>query len=118
MRVLVCGGRDYNDHERLFAVLNKLNAEAGIDVIIEGGARGADRLAREWARMIAKPGVDAETYEADWDAFGSFAGPMRNKAMLEEGKPDLVIAFPGGSGTRDMIRKAKKAGVEVIEIAP
>lgn len=115
MRVLVCGGRNYRDIERVKAVLDKLHGEAGIDVLIEGGAPGADRLASEWARSWAVP---TERYEADWEAHGNFAGPMRNRRMLEEGKPDIVIAFPGGRGTADMCRKARKAGVEVYEIAP
>ena len=115
MRVLVCGGRDYSDVGRVGAVMMKLLREAGVDLVIEGGARGADRLARQWAQSL---GIPFSTYEADWEAHGSLAGPMRNKAMLEEGKPDLVIAFPGGAGTRDMVRKARKAGVDVVEIAP
>lgn len=106
MRVLVCGGRDYADHARVHEVLDKLHREAGIDVIIEGGARGADRWAYQWADSS---GVDTATFEADWENQGSFAGPMRNKRMLEEGRPDLVIAFPGGRGTADMVRKARKA---------
>jgi len=117
MRVLVCGGRDYNDSRRVFAVLDKLHSEAGIDAIIEGGAKGADRLAREWAEHPYGCG-GAETYEADWENQGSFAGPARNARMLAEGKPDLVLAFPGGRGTADMCRKARRAGVEVVEIAP
>lgn len=114
MKVLVAGGRTYSDILRVFAVLDKLNREAGIDKIIEGGAKGADRLALEWAKQS---GVAVETYEADWENQGSFAGPARNKRMLDEGKPDLVVAFPGGKGTLNMIRQASKAGIEVIEIA-
>lgn len=114
-RVLVCGGRAYGDRTRVFAVLDKYHAEAGIDLLIDGAARGADQLANEWA---VSAGVSTLRYPADWDAHGSFAGPMRNRVMLEDGNPDLVIAFPGGAGTRDMVRKARKAGVEVIEIAP
>ncbi|UJW87931.1 DUF2493 domain-containing protein [Devosia sp. SL43] len=113
-RVLVCGGRDYNDAARVFAVLDKMHDHAGIDAIIEGGARGADACGKEWAYRRQ---VEVETFEADWENQGSFAGPARNKRMLDEGKPDLVIAFPGGRGTADMVRKARKAGVEVVEIA-
>lgn len=116
MRVLVCGGRDYADRARVFVVLDKLHAEAGVDLIIEGGARGADSLAREWA--MAHHDVASETYPADWENQGSFAGPARNQRMLDEGRPDLVIAFPGGKGTEDMKRKARRAGVEVVEVAP
>ncbi len=114
MRVIVCGGRDYLDKPRVFAVLDKLHSEAGIDLIIQGGARGADSLASDWA---STNGVPQDQYDADWDGYGGFAGPKRNKAMLDEGNPDLVIAFPGNAGTRNMIRQARKAGVEVVEIA-
>ncbi len=115
MRVLVCGGRTYNDHQRVRAVLGKLHREVGILCLIQGGAKGADLHASSWATMNH---VMQEVYEADWENQGSFAGPARNKRMLDEGKPDLVIAFPGGRGTADMCRKARRAGVEVIEIAP
>lgn len=114
-RVLVCGGRNYNNRDRVYAVLSKLHEEAGIDVVIHGGARGADDSADKWAFSC---GVDVQMYEADWENQGSFAGPMRNTRMLNEGKPDLVIAFPGGRGTADMVKKARRAGVSVVMIAP
>lgn len=114
MRVLVCGGRSYNDRTRVVNVLTKLHAGAGIDMLIEGGANGADRLAREWAETSLVP---LKTFAADWENYGTMAGPLRNQLMLDEGKPDVVIAFPGGRGTADMKKKARKAGVEVIEIA-
>lgn len=115
MRVLVCGGRGYDDADRVHAVLGKLHSEAGIDVVIEGGARGADFWGHHWAEHN---GVMTERYPADWENHGSFAGHMRNTRMLNEGRPDLVVAFPGGRGTADMVRKARKAGVKVVEIAP
>lgn len=115
MRVLVCGGRDYKDHVKVGDVLNRLHDRMGIDLVIQGGAHGADELAFAWARVNNVPD---QQFDADWEAFGSFAGPMRNSVMLAKGKPDLVIAFPGGRGTADMVRKARRAGVEVIEVAP
>lgn len=114
MKVLICGGRDYHDHIRFNEVLNKLHKEAGIDVVIEGGAKGADMLAANWAYTN---GVARESFLADWENQGKFAGPARNQRMLDEGRPDIVIAFPGGRGTADMCRKARKAGVEVYEVA-
>jgi hypothetical protein len=42
---------------------------------------------------------------------------MRNQQMLDEGRPTLVVAFPGGRGTADMMRRARVAGIEVIEIS-
>lgn len=114
MRVLVCGGRAYGNRPRVNEVLDKLHSELGVSTMIDGAARGADQLAHEWALSV---GVATERYPADWENQGTFAGPARNKRMLDEGQPDVVIAFPGGRGTADMIRKARRAGVEVVEIA-
>jgi hypothetical protein len=110
MRILVCGGRDYNDIEALNQALDKLHAERRITLIIEGGAAGADAHAREWANAN---GVDVRTFYADWKTYGRRAGPLRNARMLDEGRPDGVVAFPGGIGTNDMIRQARTAGLKV-----
>lgn len=115
MRVLVCGGRAYGDRDRVYAVLDKLHADAGVSYLCEGGARGADQYAREWAY---KENISQDTFQADWENQGSFAGPARNTRMLNEGKPDVVVAFPGGRGTADMVKKARRAGVEVVEVSP
>lgn len=109
MRVLVCGGRDYADKEKVASTLEAI----GPSLIIEGGATGADYCAAHWA---AKAGIPAETFSADWTAHGKAAGPIRNQRMIDEGKPDLVVAFPGGRGTADMVRRARAAGIEVKEI--
>ncbi len=115
VRVLVCGGRYYQDRGRVNAVLDKLHAEGdGIEVIIQGGARGADSIASDWADSHSVRNLQ---YDADWESNGTFAGPMRNKQMLVEGQPTLVIAFPGGKGTRNMMFQARDRGVKVIEIA-
>jgi UDP-N-acetylmuramoylalanine-D-glutamate ligase len=57
-----------------------------------------------------------EVYPADWKLHGKSAGHIRNQQMLDESKPDIVIAFPGGRGTANMIKRAKKAGVEVFQV--
>jgi predicted Rossmann-fold nucleotide-binding protein len=110
-RVLVCGGRDYRDRDALYAALDRLHAEHGFSVVIAGGARGADTLAAEWAKDRAIP---TEVYMAEWGRLGRKAGPIRNQRMLDDGKPDLVVAFPGGTGTAGMMALARKAGVPVI----
>ena len=110
MRVLVCGGRDYSNISAVRHALCALHAKRGITLLIEGGALGADRLAREWAIASSVP---HQTFNADWTAHGKAAGPMRNDRMIAEGKPDGVVAFPGGRGTSDMIGKARSAGVKV-----
>lgn len=116
MRVLVCGGRDWSDWATLDHALEALHSEAPILCIIEGGASGADSLANEWASAYDIP--EHLMFAADWRTHGKRAGPIRNQRMIDEGKPDLVVAFPGGRGTSDMVRRAKAAGVRVIEVAP
>ncbi len=108
MRVLVCGGRTFEN----WKVVSQHLSEIKPTVIIQGGASGADRLAAKYADVN---GIPLVTYPALWSR-GKKAGPQRNAFMLEDSRPDIVIAFPGGNGTRDMIDKAKRAGVRVLEI--
>lgn len=112
MRILVCGGRNYYDGHRVYEILNAIKRKHGIDVIIQGGATGADRFAGMWAR--ANRVVNWE-FKADWSK-GKRAGPERNQQMLDDGKPDAVVAFPGGRGTADMIERARSAGLPVWRI--
>lgn len=127
MRVLVCGGRDYNNYRELSEFLDNLCQERGWTVsdgnyhvpnwlpnvfIISGGAKGADQLAIDWA---INNWCSFKEFPVDWTKHGKAAGPIRNQQMIDEGKPDIVIAFPGGRGTADMIKRAKKAGIEVVE---
>lgn len=115
MRVLVCGGRNFNDALTLGSWLGGIHKNDGpITLLIEGGARGADYMARKFAEWQKIP---VKTFEADWDRYGNAAGPIRNKQMLDEGKPDLVLAFEGGRGTANMVEQAKAVGVRVL-IAP
>jgi len=116
MRVLVCGGRDYSDAKALFAVLDNIRREYGPITVIQGGATGADALARKWCGM--ERNVHMINVPADWKAHGRAAGPIRNQRMLTEHKPDMVLAFPGGRGTADMVRRAKAAGVRICQIQP
>lgn len=114
MRVLVCGGRDFSDCGLMFNTLDALAKVEVVDCIIEGDARGADRIAGAWAKRRR---IDLRLFPADWAQYGKAAGPIRNQKMLDAGKPDLVIAFPGGNGTADMVRRARGAGIEVREIS-
>ena len=115
MRVLVCGSRDFGNPEFLNSTLNEFHSKHGIDVLINGAAPGADTLAHLWAQ---DNGIDTESYPANWKAHGRAAGPMRNKRMLTEGKPDAVIAFINkpleqSRGTANMCKIAREAGVKV-----
>lgn len=114
-RVLVCGGRDYSDRRSLYAVLDAAHMANPIELLIAGGANGADALAVDWAGWHA---VKSQVFNADWKTHGKVAGLRRNQRMLDEGKPHLVIAFPGGRGTADMVRRAEVAGVPVAKVTP
>lgn len=112
MKVLVCGGRTFNDAMTLGSWLGGIHKNNGpITLLIEGGAPGADFMARKFAEWI---GIPVQTFRAEWDRYGKSAGPLRNKRMLDEGNPDLVVAFDGGRGTANMIDQAKAAGFKVL----
>lgn len=107
MRVLVCGGRKFDNWKAVHRELHDI----GPTVIITGGATGADALAGKWANHN---GIPLVTYPALWSR-GRKAGPERNAFMLRDSRPDMVVAFPGGAGTADMVARAKKAGLLVTE---
>lgn len=116
MRVLICGGRNFNDIDAVYTELDRIHCLTPITCIIEGGSNGADYLASRWS--AARDIRGHARFRADWGLYGKRAGPIRNERMLTEGKPNIVVAFPGGRGTADMVSRAKKAGVEVIEVRP
>jgi hypothetical protein len=111
-RIIVCGGRDYQDAQAVSTALDSAYIEFGNLHIIQGGASGADLLAKQWA---VNRNQRVTTVPADWTMHGRSAGPIRNQIMLDRFMPDLVIAFPGGRGTFDMVTRAQKAGVPVRE---
>jgi len=117
MKVLICGDRNYKNVEMIRAWLSKLQ-DWGYTTLIEGEAKGADSIARDEARRI---GLEVEPYPAQWDKYGRSAGPIRNRAMLTEGKPDLVVAFhtdiEKSKGTKNMLEISEKAGVNTILVS-
>lgn len=120
MNVLICGDRNYTDRESLFAYMNWLHdcVLPQIDSVVEGEARGADTLGCKWAESRNIP---VKKFPADWTKYGKAAGPIRNQQMLDEGRPDIVVAFHkdigSSKGTLDMVVRANKAGIPVIVYA-
>ena len=110
LRVLVTGGRTFYSKIRVFEVLDEIHVSRPIDVIIHGGAAGADQLGSLWAK---KRGIHPIEYTALWGFLGDAAGAERNGFMLKDSRADLVVAFPGARGTADMILQAREAGVPV-----
>lgn len=99
MRIIVTGGRDFTDAEFVDRHLTKMNPST----IIEGGAQGVDRLARQWA---IKHNIPYITVEAEWDKHGKMAGHMRNTKMIVNHPDATILAFPGGKGTRNCMNQA------------
>ncbi len=125
--VAVTGGRKYNNEAVVYKTLDGVLATYGDICIVEGGATGADRLCRYWA-MARK--VQHYTENADWKnlshkdayvkhgAYGPYdanAGARRNQKMIDQYKPTLLVAFPGGHGTANMKTLARKAGIKILE---
>jgi hypothetical protein len=111
MRVLICGSRDWKYPEVIDAFVKSLPKTT---IIIEGECRGADIQARMSA---IKYGLEVERYPANWKKYGKSAGVIRNKEMLEKGKPDLVVAFhenlKKSKGTKNMIAQAMTKGIPI-----
>lgn len=112
---LICGGRDFADQAMFDGAMTDLMGMYGCPrLVVHGAARGADSMADAWAKRMA---VDVIPVPAQWDVHGRAAGPIRNQKMLDRYRPHLVVAFPGGKGTADMVTKARAANVTVVEIA-
>lgn len=102
MKVLVCGGRDYNDYDVLKCVMEKVMDcySAEVKVVISGLAKGGDKLGEKWAE---ENNIEVEGYRAEWNKYGKRAGWLRNVRMADEGRPNVIVALPGGRGTKMMI---------------
>lgn len=114
MRIVVTGGRNYEDKLTVHLTLSRLHATAGISELAHGACpTGADSHAASWARGA---GIPEQPFHPDWRRLGKKAGPIRNARMLEEFKPDLVVAFPGGRGTTDCLNRAEAMGIKTLEV--
>jgi len=127
--ILVTGGRRYFEETRVFQILDAAVERLGMTLLIHGdNPDGADNIAKQWAidrgfpkrdfpakwDDLTQPGADIRHHPKTGKPYDRRAGSRRNQHMLEQGRPDVVIAFPGNVGTRDMIRRARSAGVRVI----
>lgn len=113
-RILICGDRNWKNRGFIWRVLRPLVNPYSPPTIIHGGAAGADVLG---AMVAGNLGCEIVCFPAEWNKLGKPAGPIRNQRMIDEGKPDLVLAFHNeiskSKGTKDMICRANKHGLEV-----
>ena len=112
MKVLICGDREWDDREKIRGELRALRKTWDVLEICEGECRGADTIAREEAERM---GIPVRPFPADWRRYGKRAGPIRNRQMLKEFAPDMVLAFHDdierSRGTRDMVTIARAANI-------
>jgi len=112
-KLIVAGGRDYNDYDKLSAEVFSYAEMVGLDIgvsIVSGMARGADMLGRTFA---LREGVALHEFPADWETHGKAAGFIRNRAMAEAS--DGLLAFWDGHsrGTAHMIQTMRDMGKPV-----
>lgn len=119
-RIIVCGGRFFNDVALLWRSLDEIHNTTPITLLVEGASDdvtgpyvGADFWAHQWALARQVPCL---RQRAEWKKLGKRAGPIRNSEMLTRYLPDALVALPGDRGTADMVAKARRAGVKVIEV--
>jgi hypothetical protein len=111
--VLVTGGRKYNNRDHIWSVLDSIATYYPGFCVVQGGAKGADAWAKAWA---IKHGHPSFTCDAAWDFYGNnAAGPVSNGFMIEFMTVDMVIHFPGNTGTANMVRQAKAKGITCYE---
>lgn len=115
--IVVTGGRDYHRHYRINNILTEIQPS----LVVQGGARGADRGAEMWAQKNAVPCLRVP---ADWELHGKSAGPKRNGLMIDMAKGLaesmgamlVVLAFEGGPGTANCVRCAKTMGIRTFAV--
>lgn len=108
-RICMTGGRDFCDRQMVIHAFRRIGL-CPTDTLVEGEARGADRLCAEVAREM---GATVEPHPAKWGEYGRAAGMIRNSEMLRSGI-DLLVSFPGGRGTAHCTRTAKEMGIPVV----
>lgn len=111
MKLLVCGSRKgCPENKWLRSEIRKYMKPGTINLIVTGGATGVDSQAKLFA---LETGIPYCEFPALWGKLGAEAGPFRNQYMLEFIKPDMVLAFPGGKGTEDCVKKAVRLKIPV-----
>ncbi|MBN8803831.1 MAG: DUF2493 domain-containing protein [Sphingopyxis terrae] len=110
VRIAFTGGADFNDHQRIYAVLDKVHAQLPQMILLHGGTpTGAERIAACWARDRDVP---QKPYQPDWNRHKKAAPFKRNDTMLEA-MPRGVIVFPGTGIQDNLADKARKMGIRI-----
>ena len=115
MRLLVCGGRHFEDAEMVHHELTALHWRKPISVVVHGSIAGVGIIAEAWAR---RHGIAVVRYPPNWEFYGKKAEGLRSDFMLTDSRPDFVVAFPWGRHTADLVQRAINVGLAVLAIPP
>lgn len=111
MKLIICGSRDIvPDYATVTELIDAATNGVVPKLIISGGCRGVDAVGEEWAHDHDVP---LRVYQAQWDAHGKKAGPLRNAAMVAEADAVVAICYPDSRGTMDCVRRAQAKGIPV-----
>ncbi|NVZ99610.1 DUF2493 domain-containing protein [Pseudomonas gingeri] len=113
MRVLICAGRYYMNASMCRKVLEAYQQVRRIEVLIHGGNQYLGSTLEDWAR---ETGTHIVRYPSNWQLYGKQAERRRNQFMLLDSEPDLVLAFPGGNDTEELVAQARAIGIETLPI--
>ena len=120
MKIIIAGGRDFNDYEKLALECSKIifspEERCHQPEVVSGCARGADQLGQSFAKQYHIP---ITFFPANWDLHGKSAGYRRNIEMAEYVKDNgMLVAFWDGKskGTKHMIDIAKERNIKTFVI--
>ncbi|MGN8021155.1 DUF2493 domain-containing protein [Phyllobacterium sp. 22229] len=111
MRLLISGGRHFDVAEAILDELNRIHAACPVTVLIHGGLPALGSVAEDWARQND---VHIVRYPANWSLLGKQADTKRNRFMLEDSRPDALLAFPGGKHLQELVQQAHARHIPVI----
>lgn len=116
MRLLVSGGRFYSSKRYAWRCLDAIHTAYEISLVIHGCVTGADTIADHWAIERLVPTLRFPVKEENWERIGPRAGVLRNQRMIDLGKPDFGLLFPGNNGTANMKARLVASGIKFYEV--
>jgi hypothetical protein len=110
MRLAIVGSRSFTKTSFAFEILDRVRATTSVDLVVSGGAAGADTIAELWARARS---IATRVFKPDWTRNGRRAGFLRNVSIVTNA--DKLIAFWDGvsRGTLHSINLARLRNIPV-----